>query len=47
MIKPSNLYKVTTVQQLTGCTEAVAVAYLISEEWDVTDAIDSYRADMV
>jgi hypothetical protein len=41
----SNTYKVITVMEITGCTEAVAIEYLMAEEWDITDALISYRAD--
>jgi hypothetical protein len=41
----SNTYKVTTMIEITGCTEQAAIDYLIAEEWDITDALMSYRAD--
>ena len=41
----SNTYKVTTVMEITGCNEQTAIAYLMAEEWDITDALTSYKAD--
>lgn len=41
----SNTYKVTTVMERTGCNEQTAIAYLTAEEWDITNALMSYRAD--
>jgi NACalpha-BTF3-like transcription factor len=41
----TNTYKVTAVMQITGCNEQTATAYLEAEEWDVADAVLSYKAD--
>lgn len=43
----SNTYKVTTMIEITGCDEKTAIAYLMAEEWDITDALTSYRADNI
>lgn len=45
MRNTSNTYKVITVMEITGCTEQTAIAYLVAEEWDITDALTSYKAD--
>jgi hypothetical protein len=43
----SNTYKVNTMIEITGCTEQTAIAYLMAEEWDITDALTSYKADQI
>jgi hypothetical protein len=43
----SNTYKVSTMIEITGCTEQTAIAYLMAEEWDITDALTSYKADQI
>lgn len=45
MCNISNTYKVNTVMEITGCDEQAAIAYLMAEEWDITNALMSYRAD--
>ena len=45
MRNTSNTYKVTIVMEITGCDEQTAIAYLMAEEWDITNALMSYRAD--
>lgn len=44
--KASEQYRIALVRQATGCAAWEARNYLEAEEWDVADAVLSYRGDM-
>jgi hypothetical protein len=37
--------KIEDVMHIAACDEETAMRYLLAEEWCVTDAVYSYRAD--
>jgi hypothetical protein len=47
IIQASREHKVNQVMTLTGCSRDHAIKYLFAEEWFVSDAVASYKADKV
>jgi hypothetical protein len=45
MYSISNSLKVQAFRDTTGTGEATAIAYLCAEQWDIYDALASYKAD--
>ena len=44
-IQASREVKIDKVIQQTGCSRSTAIAYLMAEEWFVSDAVTSIKID--